>query len=278
MPKLNPRNVILKLMLANEHDRLAARDAVAACGLLGIRENSTRVALVRLASAELIEAAGRGAYRLGRQATGLAAEVTSWRTADERVTEWDQSWIAVHTGALKRADRAALHARERAMELLGLRELERELFVRPNNLVGGVVAVRDRLRKLAPDFDAPVFVARDFDSERDPRARRLWNSKALTRGYRETRRKIEEWLEHADQLEPEVGARESYLIGDKAIRQLIFDPLLPAPLVDVDERRAFRDSVLRIDRKGHAIWRQLALAYSTSHLPAQAAAHAAPHH
>lgn len=269
--KLNPRNVIMKLMLASEDEQLAAREAVAACGLLGIRENSTRVALVRLASAELIEAAGRGSYRLGPRATGLAAEVSVWRTAEERVTAWDESWICVHTGALTRADRAALHARERALELLGLRELERGLFLRPNNLLGGVEAIRGRLRKLAPDLDAPVFAARDFDAERDAAARRAWNTKALSRGYRETRKKIEEWLEHADQLETDVAARESYLLGDKVIRQLLFDPLLPSPLVDVEERRAFRESVLRLDRVGHAIWSQLSLAYSSSLHAASAA-------
>lgn len=271
MPKLNPRTVILKLMLASERDELVAREAVSACALLGIRENSTRVALVRLASAQLIEAAGRGAYRLGPQATGLAAEITAWRNAEDRVRQWDGAWMAVHTGALKRADRVALRARERALELLGLRELERGLHVRPDNLTGSVVALRERLRKLDPDLAAPVFVARDLDPEREQRARKLWNGKALTKGYRETRRKLEEWLARADQLEPEVAARESYLVGDKAIRQLVFDPLLPAPLVDADERRAFREAVLRFDRVGHAIWRQLAVSQRSLHDSAQSA-------
>jgi phenylacetic acid degradation operon negative regulatory protein len=270
---LNPRPVILKLMLASENGELTARDAVAACQLLGIRENSTRVALVRLASAQLIEAAGRGTYRMGPQATGLANEVSAWRTAEERIREWDGAWIAVHTGALNRADRVALHARERALELLGLRELERGLHVRPDNLTGSVAAIRERLQKLAPEFDAPVFVARDFDNERDGRARKLWSSKALTRGYRETRRKLEDWLADSERLEVDVAARESYLIGDKAIRQLLFDPLLPSPLVDVDERRKFRDAVLRMDRVGHAIWQSFL--YSSSPHLAQSAAH--PH-
>lgn len=263
MTQLNPRTVILKLMLANEQDQLTAREAVGACWLLGIRENSTRVALARLAGAEMIEAAGRGAYRLGPKATGLATEVTSWRTAEERVTEWDGSWVAVHTGALNRADRVALRGRERALELLGLRELERGLHVRPNNLRGGVLDARERLRKVASDFDAPVFVVRDFDSDTDQRARQLWNSEAMTRAYQDTRRKVEEWLAQADKLDPFVAGRESYLLGDKAITHLVFDPLLPAPLVDVDERRAFRDAVLRIDRVGHAIWRELARLYSS---------------
>ena len=63
--KPNPRSLILNLLLATEGDPLSARDAISSCALFGIRENSVRVTLVRLASAGLIEAAGRGAYRLG---------------------------------------------------------------------------------------------------------------------------------------------------------------------------------------------------------------------
>lgn len=257
MSKLNPRTVILKLLLAKD-GALAARDAVAACALLGIRENSTRVALVRLASSELVEAAGRGTYRLGPGARGLASELSAWRSAEDRVRPWAGDWIAVPTGSAKRADRGLLRARERALELVGMREVEKGLHVRPDNLIGGVATVRQRLRTLDPDFDVSVFVAREFDGEREARMRASWNGAALTRSYREMRQKLDEWLDRADDLEPLAAARESYLLGDKAIRQVVFDPLLPAPLVDVEERRAFHASVVRFDRAGHAIWRRLA--------------------
>lgn len=256
----NPRNLILNLLLAADGQALPAREAVAACRLFGIRENSARVTLVRLATAGLIKAAGRGAYRLGPNAAQLAGDVATWRTAERRVRDWNGDWIAVHTGGLGRSDRVALRARDRALALLGLRELDRGLYVRPDNLVGGVEAVRARLLKLGLDADAAVFVASGFDAEREARARALWDGKALTASYRTTRKKLEYWLARADALPPETAARESFLLGNAAIRQLVFDPLLPAPLVDVDERRAFVDAVQRYDRAGHAIWQNLHLA------------------
>jgi phenylacetic acid degradation operon negative regulatory protein len=252
-----PRTLILNLLLAAQGQPLMARDAVASCELFGIRENSARVTLVRLATAGLIEAAGRGAYRLGPSGTGLAAEVATWRDADRRVREWTGGWIAVHVGALGRSDRVALRARDRALALVGLRELDRGLHVRPDNLVGGVAAARERLYKLGLDPSAPVFVANDLDARRELRARKLWDGKALTKSYRDTRRRLADWLERVDKLEPQVAARESFLLGNKAIRQLVFDPLLPAPLVDVTERRSFVETVVRYDRAGRAIWRQL---------------------
>lgn len=255
--KPNPRHVILNLLLAADDEALSAREAIVACSLLGIRENSVRVALLRLSAAGMIESTGRGSYQLGPNASGLAGEISNWRDAEKRVKDWKGGWIAVHTASLGRSDRSALRARDRALSLLGLRELDRGLYVRPDNLTGGVASVRERLHKLGLDDDAVVFVAHDFDDEREQRARKLWNGKALSKSYRDTRLKLESWLERADQLEPEAAARESFLLGDKAIHQLVFDPLLPEPLVDVKERRAFVDAVVRYDRAGHAIWQRL---------------------
>ena len=75
-------------------------------------------------------------------------------------------------------------------------------------------------------------------------------------------------MAHAHSLEPEVAARESYLLGNDAIRQLVFDPLLPEPLVDVTERRAFTDTVVAFDQAGHRIWgEQLPAALQARHTP-----------
>jgi phenylacetic acid degradation operon negative regulatory protein len=253
----NPRQLILKLLLAAHQGELSARAAIASCALFGIRENSVRVALVRLASAGLIEAAARGSYRLGPSGTGLAAEVGTWRSAEQRVCAWRGSWVAVHVGNLGRSDRAALRARDRALALVGLRELDRGLFLRPDNLVGGVASVRERLHTLGLQEDAAVFLASELEPARDTRARTLWNGKALTRSYRQRRQQLEKWRQRAGKLDPEAAARESFLLGNDAIRQLVFDPLLPDPLVDIGERSAFVAAVLEFDRAGNEIWARL---------------------
>lgn len=262
-PRPEPRHLVLNLLLGTAHRRLSAREAIASCALFGIRENNVRVALARLAAAGMIEAIERGQYRLGPQAEGLAGDISTWRDVEQRVRDWDGGWIVVHVGALPRSDRSAVRARERALGLLGLRELDAGLFVRPDNLRGGVRAVRERLARLGLGAEAAVFVAHDFDDERGRRAARLWDTRALDRGYRETGALLEAWLARWSAGEPslpiEAAARESFLLGNDAIRQLVFDPLLPAPLVDVDERRAFVDAVRRFDSIGHSIWRRFLL-------------------
>lgn len=268
----NPKNLILNLLLANDGTPLTAADAVGSCALFGIRENSVRVALVRLGAAGLIASAGRGAYRLGPQAAHLAEELSSWRSSESRVCDWHGAWIMVSTGHLGRSDRTALRTRQRALALLGFKELNDTLHVRPDNLIGHAPVVRERLRKLGLEPDAPVFAATDLPPELDARARTLWQGEALNSAYRQTRQKLQDWMARADELEPEVAARECYLLGNEAIRQLVFDPLLPEPLVDAAERRAFTATVLAFDQAGHRIWRERLPAALASREPSQAGA------
>ena len=258
---INPKSLILNLLRVADGP-LSSREAVGACALFGIRENSVRVSLVRLAAAGLIEAAGRGSYRLGPQAAALARDLSGWRTAENRVCDWDGGWLMVSTGGLGRSDRTALRQRERALALAGFQALEPTLYVRPDNLVGHARAVRERLHTLGLDDSAPVFRARDLDDGRDQTARRLWNGAQLSAHYQATRLKLETWMTEADELDTDVAARECYLLGHDAIRQLVFDPLLPAPLVDVAERRAFTAVVQTYDRVGHMIWRKLLAQFS----------------
>ncbi|PWR19621.1 PaaX family transcriptional regulator C-terminal domain-containing protein [Zavarzinia compransoris] len=245
------KTLILQLLLAADGGALAARDAVTACSLFDIAESAARVTLVRLAAAGMIEGAGRGAYRLGPAAAGFAADVAGWRRAGERLRPWAGGYVAVHSGALGRSDRAALRARHRALDMLGFAEMDKGLHLRPDNLAGGVGAIRRRLLALGLDAGATVFAAGDF--ARDPG--HLWDGAALNAAYRR-RSVLDDWLARAGDLDPDVAAREAFLIGSRAIRQIVFDPLLPEPLVDGGEREAFFAAVRQFDAAGRALWRR----------------------
>ena len=255
--KLAARKLILDLLLAAEGEALSARDFIRAGELFDIRENNARVALVRLSAEGLIEAAERGSYQLSDSAHRLADVVADWRKSEQLLRPWHGAYLAVHCGALGRSNRTALRRRNRALQMLGFREFERGLFMRPDNIENHVDSVRQRLHALGLEPEASLFVAQDFDTEREARIRRLWDGKALTTNYRQFCCKLESWMKRADKLEPEVAARESYLLGGKAIRDVVFDPLLPEPFVDTEARHAFIDTVRRFDRFGQDIWRRL---------------------
>lgn len=251
------KKLILGLLLAREGAPLSVREAIAACALFNITENNVRVALVRLSSEGMIESEGRGAYVLGPAALTTASEVTHWHQAEDRLRPWTGSYLCVHTSALGRSDRKALRQRERAFRMLGMRELERGLYLRPDNLKGGVAEARQRLLSLGLESNAVVFVATDFDQERQARIGKLWDAPSLNRLYREERQRLENWMARCADLEADVAAREAYLMGGKAIRQLVFDPWLPEPMIDAAARHAFVQTVQRFDETGKAIWAAL---------------------
>lgn len=251
------KRLLLELLLAAGDRPLTAREAVVACSLFGIRETNARVTLVRLASAGLVEAVERGSYRLGPAAVGLAAEVAQWRTAETRLRAWDGGYVVVASPLLVRSDRTAMRHRERALDMLGFRELERGLHVRPDSVEASIDVVRARLVSLGLEASAAVFLGRGFDARREERLRELWDGEALNAGYRQTTQALERWLRGASRLAPEVAAREAFLLGGRAIRQVVLDPMLPPPFVDADARRSFFETVRRFDEAGHAIWWRL---------------------
>jgi len=255
--KPKPRGLILDLLLAADPEPLSARDAVTACALFGISDNNARVALARLASDGLVEAAERGSYQLSARAHELADEVATWRTAEQRVRDWNGGYIGVHCGALGRSDRVALRARRRALDMLGFRELERGLYLRPDNIERDLDTVRRRLYQIGLERGASVFSAHGFEAAREARIRKLWDGKKLNANYRKLRLQLEDWMSTSDKLGPQQGAREVFLIGGSAIRHVVYDPLLPGPLVDVQARQDFIATVHKVDRLGRRLWQRM---------------------
>ena len=253
--KLNARHLILDLLLASTSHQLSVREAITACRIFAISENSVRVALVRLSADGLVQAAGRGHYRLGPQALGLAGDVATWRSAEQRVRPWSGDWLTVFSASLGRSNRTALKHRERALQMLGFRELEQGLHVRPNNIEHDLDSVRQRLHKLGLEAEASVFVSSHW--AQDEKLRALWNGHELNERYAQLQQQLEAWMQSAAELDAETAARESFLLGGNAIRHIVFDPLLPEPLVNVAARLQFVATVRKFDQIGHHIWQTL---------------------
>jgi phenylacetic acid degradation operon negative regulatory protein len=257
--QLPPKTFIIDLLSTMPPQHAVAVGAlVRAASIFGIGENSLRVALARLRPRGIVESDERGLYRLGPAAQAVNEQVRSWRSVEGKIRPWDGSWVAVETESLSRGDRAALRRRARALRLLGFRTLAATLHVRPNNLAGGVEAVRRRLESLGLGRWALAFRISELDGDCDCRARGLWDARALERGYESTRARLDASAASLPGLAREAAMAESFLLGGEAVRQIVLDPLLPAPIVDTSKRRALVDAMRRYDRLGRRFWKSWA--------------------
>ncbi|MDN5891758.1 MAG: PaaX family transcriptional regulator, partial [Psychrobacter sp.] len=145
-------------------------------------------------------------------------------------------------------------ARDRALSLLGFRELDKGLYIRPNNLQGGIDSVRKRLLNLGLGAEAIVFKACDFDSIRQKKALGLWSDMQLERYYEDMSYQLNNWLKHMDNLSHDAALREVFTLGDAGIRSVIFDPLLPEPLVNEAARQQYFNTVRCFNDKGRRLW------------------------
>lgn len=252
--KITPRKIILDILMAGNGVPITSKEAVSACLLFGIGEVSTRVALTRLLAEKLTETAGRGIYKLGPNAMEIADDVAKWRYADQAVRVWHGDYVTVYGHALGRTDRTALVRRERALRLLGFRELEKGLYIRPNNIGVDLNSVLDRLHHLGLEKEAIICVSSQFSPDVNQKIQTLWDGMALNQTYKRLSQQLQEWMQHAEQLPLDIAAKESLLLGSTAIHQVVFDPLLPAPMVDVAEREHFVKVVRQFDKVGKEVW------------------------
>jgi phenylacetic acid degradation operon negative regulatory protein len=255
--KVSAKSVVLEVLsaaLSVYREALPVKLIVQAASVFDIAENSIRVAIVRLRADGLIESPERGTYSLGPAARAVNHKVHGWRTASARVGQWDGSWIGVFTADLSRTDRPALRRRTQALRLLGFEELKTGLCLRPNNLTIGTEGVRDELISLGLEPSASVFRVDALPDEEEQRARSLWDTSGLETKYEELLRELRGSLERITELPLEDSVREAFLLGRKGIREVVLDPLLPAPLIDESKRHGLLDALGDYSKTGIELW------------------------
>lgn len=247
---------VLSVVEATGHPAVRVSLLIDACAIFGFSANTVRVTLVKMRADRTVASPERGAYQLGKRSLELSHRVMGWRTVARRMVHWKGSWVGVYTGHLARTDRSALRKRTRALRLVGFRELEEGLHVRPNNLRGGVPEVRVLLGRLGAERTAIVTRLEDLSEIDSARARGLWDCESIVAGYAELREALEGSAARLAELPLEEAVREAFLLGREVIRWVTLDPLLPEQMVPSTERDALVEAMTRYDETGQVLWRR----------------------
>lgn len=254
--EVQARQLILDLVMVRHPMPCTVRDMLLAGRVFAMTDNSIRVTVTRLVTQGQLSATGRGQYAMGPSCEHLAQELKNWRQSESRLRAWDGHYLLVYTGDISRSDRSALRRQERALAMLGFREVRRGLSLRPDNLDASLEAIRERLQALGLAQGALVARLDGLELAEEELLRDLWPIQKLGENYRELNNKLQNWLNQAASLTTEQAARESFIRGREAIHHVLFDPLLPDSWVDAQARREFFQGVIAFDEFGQNIWRQ----------------------
>jgi phenylacetic acid degradation operon negative regulatory protein len=224
-------------------------------------ERSIRVALNRLDAEAKVRKLSRGLYGFAEGAEGVRREVRNWIEAEDRVVEWSGAWIAVYTGDVSRTDRKRLRRHEGALRLRGFRPLRQDLWIRPDNLRGGVQVVAADLVALGLAKGSMVFIASSFSAAEDPVTRTLWDSTSLLERYSRLIEELKRSEERASSLSIDQAMVETLSIGRYVIRQILLDPLLPKALLATDDRYRLIEQMRQYDRLGQRLWQAFLARY-----------------
>lgn len=208
VPHVPARSAVLSLLLGASPPTVSGREIVAAMGLFGIAESTTRVALTRMVAGGDLARSGVH-YTLSSRLAQRQLDV-----APPARRPWSGEWemVVVTTLGRSAADRGALRAEMRRLRIAELRE---GVWTRPANLVqdwpDSVLAIGERFES-RPASDPAVL------------AERLWCLDAWA----------DRGLEYLAALEdvPDEPTRFRTMVA--AVRHLQSDPLLPEDLLPDD--------------------------------------------
>ncbi|WP_067796597.1 hypothetical protein [Actinomadura formosensis] len=257
MTELTARKLLLDLATARPRTRYSIAALCRAGQIVGLSAPSIRMAATRLHDEGVLDRDGRGSYTLHPEALLTYPHVRDWAARHTTRTPWTGTWAAVDNSTTARTDRAVLRHHDRAVDLLGFRPWRGALHIRPDNLTGGITALRDTLQATGMAPGAAVFGVHDLDPAHDTELRGLWDTAALTTRLDQTTAALTASLDRLPTLTAEEFAHESLLLGSQAIATILHDPLLPDDLCDPEPHRRLTTLAQTYQDTAQAIWAQL---------------------
>ena len=250
------KKLILNLVKAADQP-ISAPTLVRIGALFELEANNIRVTLNRLVAQGLLILSGQGGYIFGQEAQVFADQQKRWHALEQSLKQWDGSWLAIYVANLGRRDRKQLRKRERATTLWGFREFEQGLLIRPDNLKIDIAILKQNLVELGLEPQACLFRASELQCEQLPSDLALWPLQQLNDKYLELTAEMQLWLTDYASKSLQDAARESFLIGDKVLHEIAYDPRLPGEMINSASRQNMVETMIQFNAVGRAIWSEL---------------------
>lgn len=243
-----PGDVILDMLRSRRPRRHRAGTLIEAGALFGFTANTMRVTLSRLAARGLIESPQRGVYQLTPETDALNDFVERWRLGEQRTRPWQSGrWLFAQVPEPS-------HQCNWALQALGFRTVGPNLEARPDNLALAPADLRSLGESLGLARDV-VLIAGEPQGDPIPSSWvSAWQPAELDTQYAQSLQRLEQSSRRLAGLDEAEARLECFTLGGEIIHRLAKDPLLPAPLVNVQDRQALWRTMLEYETLGRKIW------------------------
>ncbi len=253
---VSPRGLVMSLFNAPKTSTLTIGQIIKAGGLFDIEAPTIRMAVTRLLKDRLIDSVERGIYRPGEEAKKLNSEIRRGRTADKKTQHWNGEWLMALTSHLGRSNKTRLKSMIRALQFYGFIEIELGTWVRPSNLAQSLDMLHLSLVDIGLDSRAYLMTVNQIARERQKIWYSNWPVAELKVAYTDMINTLEVSLGRLRKMSSEDAARESFVVGEAAIRLINLDPLLPKDIIDTEQFERLISTMLAYDKVGHLHWQR----------------------
>jgi phenylacetic acid degradation operon negative regulatory protein len=252
--ELTGNDLVLDLLATHPAHELSVSSLCQAGTIVGLTEQTVRVALTRLVKEGKVTNPARGSYAWNPAGNSLFLDVENWIAKERRSSPWHGGWIGVLDSEVPRRNKTPWRAHKRALKLRGFERLFEGLNVRPDNLIGDVTVLRKDLESLGLAPEAHIFEVHHLSDQDEQAAKALWDEQTLIRDYKKLVEQVSNQLGKLENLPPDTAAAESLIFGRSIIRQIIRDPLLPEELVPSKQRLKLISLMQEYQTEAIKIW------------------------
>jgi phenylacetic acid degradation operon negative regulatory protein len=247
---MKPTSIILDLLRTYGSRGTSVQDLTATGALFGFNSNRIRVSLSRLASRGVIENCRRGHYRLCQTADPVSHFAEGWRLGEARVKFWQEDWICIHLPVTSAAGKKSPWA----LANFGFIAIDRQFWIRPNNLSASNTELRNQLQSIGLAIDAVMIGAAQLTQDISQQWLHAFEPEQLQQRYLAMTGTLETSMRQLPKLDKALAKKQSFQLGGQCIQLLAKDPLLPEQWLDPSAREALWRTMCRYDEIGRQVW------------------------
>jgi len=220
---------------------------------MGLSADVIKLSLDDLIKRDYIESDDDLAYSILPKRTLFSQHFEQWRLSEKRRIPWDGSWIVCE---LPKAPENTSDRKKSlwALGLLGFRKSDRGML-RPNNLLGGIDALRIKLSIFGIEDSAELYSINDYSEYiQDHLKTNIWPIDQLNEKYDQNYLKVETGLEMINGTVSKTVLIYALKTGYEGITLLATDPLLPEEMQDPSSRIKLTRIMKEYESLGKKYW------------------------